>query len=177
MISSTFKLLLVTTLIFILNTMFYLPPSVKRKHNGHNLNVHLNYSETATESSGLSKIIIAESVKREGMKYILYWNEAYDSKGEPTYTTCFSIFDLIFSEYGFCCGTQPLMDHQCPDTNCYFTHDRFFFIYKMKCCGQWRIFYILGTHYLISRTMMPYGLEAGLFQKTLLCSVIFPNKG
>ena len=108
MISSTFKLLSLTTLIFILNTMFYLPPSHRRKHNVKNLSVHLNYSETVTESSELSKNIITESVKIEGMKYILYWNEAYDSKGEPTYITyCLAYLICFFQSMDFAVGISP----------------------------------------------------------------------
>lgn len=44
------------------------------------------------------------------LKYILYWNEAYGS-----------------TEYGFCCGQEPLHKIQCPNTNCYFTNNRSLF--------------------------------------------------
>ena len=85
MISTSFKLLSLTTLIFILNTLFYLPQSFRKKNKVETLDVHLNHSEKANETFKLPKKIIKENVKKEGMKYILYWNEAYDSKGEPTF--------------------------------------------------------------------------------------------
>lgn len=65
--------------------MFYLPLLLKRKNKVTSHRVHFNFSETATESSKSSKSIITESEKKKDMKYILYWNEAYDSKGELTY--------------------------------------------------------------------------------------------
>ena len=88
-----------------------------------------------------------------------------------------TIFYFFSTEFGFCCGTQPLIDHQCPEKNCYFTHDRFFFIYKMKCSGEWRIFMITGTLCQTSGTMMQSGLGAGPSLKILTLWVICPNKG
>ena len=35
------------------------------------------------------------SVKRKGFKYILYWNEAYDSKGEFFFFYIWKTFDII----------------------------------------------------------------------------------
>ena len=85
MISTSFKLLTLTTLIFILNTLFYLPQSFSQKNKVKNLEVQLNLSEATNKTFQLPKNVVNESVKKEGMKYILYWNEAYDSKGEPTF--------------------------------------------------------------------------------------------
>ena len=85
MISTTLKLLSLTTLIFILNTIFYLPRSSRRNKNVNNLKLNLNHSEKAVHPSKLPKTIFTESDKREGLKYILYWNAAYDSKGKQTY--------------------------------------------------------------------------------------------
>ena len=85
MISTSLKLLSLTTIIFILNTLFYLPQSFRKKNKVKTLEVHLNHSEKANHTIKLPKKIIKEGIKKEGMKYILYWNEAYDSKGEPTF--------------------------------------------------------------------------------------------
>ena len=87
MISTSLKLLSLTTLIFILNTLFYLPQSFRKKNKvkTHEVHLNLNHSEKANDTIKLPKKIIQESIKKEGMKYILYWNEAYDSKGEPTF--------------------------------------------------------------------------------------------
>ena len=85
MISITLKLLSLTTIIFILNTIFYLPQSSRRNKNVNNLKLNLNHSEKTTDTSKLPKTIFTESDEREGLKYILYWNEAYDSKGKPIY--------------------------------------------------------------------------------------------
>ena len=85
MISTSLKLLSLTTLIFILNTLFYLPQSFRKKNKVKTHEVHLNHSEKANHTIKLPKKIIKEGIRKEGMKYILYWNEAYDSKGEPTF--------------------------------------------------------------------------------------------
>ena len=87
MISTSLKLLSLTTLIFILNTLYYLPQSFRKKNKvkTHEVHLNLNHSEKANDTIKLPKKIIQESIKKEGMKYILYWNEAYDSKGEPTF--------------------------------------------------------------------------------------------
>ena len=99
MISTSFKLLSLTTFIFILNTFFYLPQIFRQKNKVKNLEVHLNLSEAANETFKLPKKIIRESVKKNGMKYILYWNEAYDSKGEPTFYHQFKHIIFLFYFY------------------------------------------------------------------------------
>ena len=76
MISKILKLLALTTLLFILNAIFYLPESSRI----NDINVDVNYSKIEAPSS--VKRINTPIVKKEGLKYILYWNEAYDSKGK-----------------------------------------------------------------------------------------------
>ena len=81
MISTTLKLLSLTTIIFILNTIFYLPQSSIRNKTKNVNDFKVNHSEKTKDTTKFPKNIITVKDKREGLKYILYWNEAYDSKG------------------------------------------------------------------------------------------------
>ena len=81
MISTTLKLLSLTTIIFILNTIFYLPQSSRRNKTKNVSDFKVNHSEKTKDTPKFPKNIITVKDKREGLKYILYWNEAYDSKG------------------------------------------------------------------------------------------------
>ena len=62
--------------------------------------------------------------KPEKLKYVLYWNEAYGSKGELYLRSTKGYEVIVMVDYGFCCGTEPLKRIGCPVTNCHFTFDR-----------------------------------------------------
>ena len=81
MISTTLKLLSLTTIIFILNTIFYLPQSSRRNKTKNVNDFKVNHSEKTKDTPKFPENIITVKDKRDGLKYILYWNEAYDSKG------------------------------------------------------------------------------------------------